>query len=146
MEEQRIWVDHTSDLGASVDTVARLLFDIDGWPSWTPGLAAVWRIGKEPIEVGTRFVMVLRPAGPVLAPTPTRILRLDRDRLIEWGGGLLGSEVRHRFELEAAGEGRCRVRHVEHATGWLTRIDTLARIAERHDLRWSAALEARFAA
>jgi hypothetical protein len=145
MEEQRIWLDYTSDLNASIDTVARLLCDIDGWPSWTPGLAAIWRFGKKPIEEGPRFVMVLMPGGPVVAPTLTRILRLDRDRLIEWGGGVLGAQVRHRFEYEAAGDGRCRVRHVEYATGWMTRIDALAGIAERHDRRWSAALEARFA-
>lgn len=141
---RRIWIDHTSHLAARVEDVAPLLNDIDGWPSWTPGLIAIRRNKRTPVDVGTGFLMVLRPRGAPPTALPCKVLRKEPG-VIEWGGGVGNAEIRHSFEYAANGEGGCSVRHLEYATGWLGALTRpIERIAFAHDRAWSAALEARF--
>lgn len=140
---RRLWIDHVSELGASAETVATLLRDIDGWPAWTPGLKAIRRKAG-PLRVGTSFLMVLQMAGTPTAYLPCKVVRLEPN-FIEWGGGFLGGYIRHSFALEAIAAGRCRLRHVEYATGWLGFLTRpIEGIAHRHDKAWSLAIERRF--
>jgi hypothetical protein len=143
---RRTWIDHTNDVPASLADVSKLLSDIDGWPSWTPGLTEVRRSkrngGPKP---GNKFTMLIKPASfhPPL-PIPCVLFKLDPNYL-EWGGGIGSSKVRHSFELTELGPKRTRVRQVEFATNVLA---VIARIAEpgiyKHDLRWQNALQAYF--
>lgn len=138
---RRTWIDHSSDIPASLRDIHELLADIDRWPSWVPGLTAIHRTERGRPAVGDRFTMLLKPAKwhPPL-PIPCRLLRLE-PTLIEWGGGLPGSEVRHSFALTELGPKKTRVRQIEYATNLFA---VLARIAEpgiyKHDLRMQNAL------
>jgi uncharacterized protein YndB with AHSA1/START domain len=142
----RIWIDHTSEVDAPLATVMAVLADLDQWATWTPGLSEVQRKKHEPVCVGTRFTMRVKPAPfhpPV--PVPCKLLRLE-PALIEWGADALGSVVRHRFELTELSPTRTRVHQFEYATKVMA---LLGRIAEpgihKHDLRWQEALGKRFA-
>lgn len=146
MPIRRTWIDHTSEIEAPTAAVMALLTDIDQWSSWTPGLTEVRRASRAPLRVGDRFTMLIKPAAfhPPL-PVPCKLYRLEPD-CIEWGGDVLASTVRHRFELTALSPTRTRVHQLEYATNVLA---LLARIAEpgiyKHDLRWQNALGGRFA-
>jgi hypothetical protein len=141
---RRTWIDHTSELAASAETVSALLSDMDGWPSWTPGLSAIRR-KKSPLAVGSKFGMVLRMKGTPPVYLPCEVTQLS-PKVIEWGGGLGSSVIRHRFEIEAVGPTRCRVRHLEYATGVLALLARpIEKLAYAHDLGWSKAIERRFA-
>jgi uncharacterized protein YndB with AHSA1/START domain len=143
---RRTWIDHTVDVEASSEAVFRLMSDIDGWPSWVPGMTELRRVDREPPRVGTRFTMMIKPARfhPPL-PIPCVLKKLEPGGL-EWGADLLGSRARHRFEFEALSPARTRVHQVEYATDALA---LLARIAEpgiyKHNLRWQNALRDRLA-
>jgi hypothetical protein len=143
----RIWIDHTTEVDAALPAVMAVLSDMDQWASWTPGLTEVLRDKGEPVGVGTRFTMRIKPASfhPPL-PVPCKLLRLE-PTLIEWGGDMLGSVIRHRFELSALSPTRTRVRQFEYATRV---VALLGRIAEpgiyKHDRRWQEALGKRLAA
>ncbi|HEX5658625.1 MAG TPA: SRPBCC family protein [Polyangiales bacterium] len=143
---RRTWIDHTSDVPASIADVAALLHDIDGWPSWTPGLTEIRRNKKKPPAPGSKFTMMVKPASfhPPL-PVPCMLTKLEPN-YIEWGGGALGSIIRHSFELTQVSPDLTRVRQLEFATNVLA-VATL--IAEpgiyKHDLRWQNALGAHFA-
>jgi hypothetical protein len=108
-----------------------------------PELTALWR-GKKPAAVGQTFFMVLK--FPILTRVilPCTISRWDHDAL-EWGGGLAWSGVRHRFELNALGQNRTRVRHVEYATGLLgLLLRPFEGFAFGFDHGWSDAIAHRF--
>ncbi|MDB4986733.1 MAG: hypothetical protein JWN04_1911 [Myxococcaceae bacterium] len=143
---RRTWIDHTVDVEASTGDVYDLLTDIDGWPSWTPGLTRIKRNGKGPWKVGQKFTMYIKPASfhPPL-PVPCETFELSPGRIV-WGGGIPGSVIRHSFEIGALGESRSRVRQLEFATNLLA---VLALVAEpgihKHDLRMQNALRDRFA-
>ena len=138
---RRTWIDHSSDIPASMRDVYELLVDLDRWPSWVPGITAIHRKGRGKPAVGDRFTIMLKPAKwhPPL-PIPCRMFRLEPSHL-EWGGGLPGSEVRHSFALTELGPKKTRVRQIEYATNLLA---VLARVAEpgiyKHDLRMQNAL------
>jgi hypothetical protein len=143
---RRTWIDHTLEIEGSADDVSALLLDIDGWPSWCPGLTAVKRKGTAKPKPGDRFTMMIKPASfhpPI--PVPCELYEISPQRIV-WGGGLPGSVVRHSFDIEALGVKRSRVRQYEYATNLLA---VLALIAEpgirKHDLRWQNALRDRFA-
>jgi hypothetical protein len=143
---RRTWIDHTSELAASAETVSALLSDVDGWPSWTPGLLSIRRSRQTRLAEGGKFAMVLKPKGVPATYVPCQLLKLTPG-LIEWGGGIGSSVIRHSFEIEALGPSRCRVRQLEYATGFLAVLTRpIEGIAHRHDLGWSRALEKRFAA
>ena len=140
---RRTWIDHTSEIAANSGAVMAALTDIDAWASWTPGLAGVTR-RPGPLAVGSSFTMLVKPAAfhPPLK-VPCKVFTMT-PTLIEWGGDLLGSVVRHSFELTPLDGGATRVRQLEYATGILA---LLARIAEpgiyKHNLRWQEALRDR---
>lgn len=143
----RVWIDHTSKLNVGAETLHALLSDIDGWPTWTPGLLAILRFNKsQKLRLGTPFMMLLKPQGAPPAPVPCFVLALTPN-VIEWGGGIGSSVIRHRFEITETGPGRCELRQLEYATGllaWITR--PIEKIAGRHDLGWSLEIERKFGA
>jgi hypothetical protein len=138
--KRRTWIDHTNEIAASSEVVMAALSDIDAWASWTPGLTGVKR-RPGPLAAGQSFTMLIKPASfhPPLH-VKCKLLKLT-PTYIEWGGDLLGSVVRHSFELTPLPDGRTRVRQYEYATGVFALI---GRIAEpgihKHDLRWQNAL------
>lgn len=141
---RRTWIDHTSELSADADTVFALLSDIDNWPSWTPGLNAIKR-KRTPLAQGAAFTMVLKMPGAPTTPLPCKVLKLQ-PHYIEWGGGFPGSMIQHRFEVTPLSAQRCKVRHVEFATGLLALVTLpIEKLAYKHDLAWSRAIEKRFA-
>jgi hypothetical protein len=137
----RTWIDDSFEVEAGADTLYALLSDIDGWPSWTPGLTAIKRKPGAALTPGGGFTMVLAPGLRL----PCKLYTREPGR-IEWGGDLLGSVIRHRFELTALSPTRTRVKHVEYATNLLA---VLTLPAEKgiyaHDKRWSKAIQKRFA-
>jgi hypothetical protein len=143
---RRTWIDHTLEVEGSAEEVGALLADVDGWPSWCPGLSAIKRKGTGKLKPGDRFTMMIKPASfhPPL-PVPCELYEIGPSRIV-WGGGLPGSLVRHSFEVESLSPKRSRVRQLEYATNLLA---VLALIAEpgirKHDLRWQNALRDRFA-
>lgn len=142
---RRTWIDQEIEVATDADTLYLLLSDIDRWPEWTPGLRALIRRGRGACVPGTRFVMVMDAPGPGL-PLPCVVYE-NTPRRLEWGGGGLGSCIRHSLELTPLGPGRTRLRHREYATGLLAIITwPFAAMATAHDERWSAAIAAHFAA
>ncbi len=141
----QVWIDHSATLRVGAEELHALLSDIDGWPSWTPGLLAILRLNKrEKPRVGTPFVMVLKLKGAPPVPVPCVLLTLTPN-VIEWGGGGLGSVIRHRFEISARGEGRAELRQLEYATGLLKQLTRpIAHLAAKHDLAWSREIERKF--
>lgn len=139
-DKRRTWIDHTIDIEASSESIMAALTDIDAWARWTPGLTEVKR-RPGPLALGQKFTMLIKPASfhPPLH-VACKLLQLT-PTYIEWGGDLLGSVVRHSFEVTSLGAGRTRVRQYEYATGLLA---LLARVAEpgihKHNLRWQNAL------
>lgn len=143
---RRVWIDHSVDLAAPLHEVEGLLRDIDGWTAWTPGLLRLRRDTSSPVAPGETFMMVLKAKGAPPALVPCKVLRWEPG-LIEWGGGVGSSKVRHSFTCEALDGGGTRVRQVEYATGVLAQaMRPIERIAARHNRAWSDALERRFGA
>jgi uncharacterized protein YndB with AHSA1/START domain len=141
---RRTWIDHALEIEASAQQVYELLVDVDAWPSWTPGLTAIRRTSQGALREGERFTMLIKPAKfhPPL-PLPCKALEISPGR-IAWGGGVLGSVVRHVFTIEALSPTRTRLHQLEYATNALA---LLARVAEpgiyKHDLRWQNAMRDR---
>lgn len=138
------WIDHTSVIQTDIDTLYALLSDIDQWPAWTPGLRSIKRFKRGFAAPGSFFLMTLD--APIIKRLilPTVVYRNDRDR-IEWGGGALGSTIRHFMELTALDRKTTRLRHVEYSTGLLCiGAFPAAGFARMHDLRWSRTIEERF--
>lgn len=122
--------------------VRALLADIDGWPSWTPGLAELRRAAG-PIVPGVRFKMYFAVSGLPSIGVPCELYVYEPTR-IEWGGGFGSSIIRHRFELEVI-DGGTRVRQLEYASGLLALFARpFERAAHQQDRRWSEAIAARF--
>ena len=136
-----IWIDYTSEVSASIDRVYGLLSDISGWPSWAPGLIATRKYKRGLATPGSFFLMTLKVPviGRIYLPN---FVYHNRREHIEWGGGFLGSVIRHSFELEAVSDNVTRVRHLEYSTGLLCLIaKPMANFAHRHDMRWSGKIE-----
>jgi hypothetical protein len=141
----RTWIDYSCEVATSADTLYRLLADIDGWASWTPGLISIRRRTQGEYVPGTKFTMTL--AVPVLGKVglPSQ-LYVNEPTVLEWGGGALGSRIRHRMELTALGPQTTRLRHLEYATGFLALVSLgLEKGIYRHDRGWSDAIQKRFA-
>ena len=143
---RRTWIDHTLDVEGSAEDVGSLLADVDGWPSWCPGLTAIKRKGTGKLSPGDRFTMMIKPASfhpPV--PIPCELYEIGPTRIV-WGGGLAGAVIRHSFDVESLGPKRSRVRQYEFATSLLAVLGLIAEPGIRkHDLRWQNALRDRFA-
>jgi hypothetical protein len=141
---RQTWIDHTSDIQTDIDTLYALLSDIDNWPVWTPGLRSIWRPRKGFAAPGSFFLMTLQAPIVKRLVLPNVVYQNDRHR-IEWGGGALGSTIRHSLALTALDSKTTRLRHVEYSTGLLAVLAwPAANFAHQHDLRWSLAIEARF--
>lgn len=138
---KRTWIDETVTVNTSADQLLALLKDVDGWPSWTPGLRTIKRRDRSAINVGTRFQMMIEPGIPI----GCEMYAYDADRL-EWGGGIGSSIVRHSLEVKAEGDKRCQLRHLEYAVGVLAilAMPIEKRIAA-YDHRWTKTIVARFA-
>jgi hypothetical protein len=139
---RRTWVDDTVEVETSAERLAALLRDIDGWPTWTRGLKAIQRKRDHALGVGTRFTMVFDPGVPV----PCEMVVYESLRL-EWGGGALGSVVRHGFTISPIDERRCRLHHLEYATGALAALAfPIEKTLRAYDARWTKTIVARFVA
>ncbi len=140
-----IWIDYTSVVNTDSATLYQLLADIQGWPQWTPGLFTIWRGSKAFPRQGSFFLIVME--APIIGRLilPSVVYQNDPHR-IEWGGGFLGSIIRHSLEITTIDEHTTQLRHVEYATGLLALLARpAAGFAHFHDMRWSKAIEARFA-
>lgn len=141
---RQTWIDHTSVIQTDIDTLYTLLSDIDNWPSWTPGLRSIKRFSRGFAAPGSFFLMTLDAPIIQRLVLPTVMYCNDRHR-IEWGGGALGSAIRHFMELTALDGRTTRLRHVEYSTGLLCiGAFPAANFARKHDLRWSRTIEERF--
>jgi hypothetical protein len=141
---RQTWIDDTCDVQTDIDTLYALLSDIDNWPSWTPGLRSIWRPKKGFAARGAFFLMTLEAPIVKRLVLPNVVYQNERHR-IEWGGGALGSTIRHFMELTALDSQTTRLRHVEYSTGLLAILAwPAANFAHHHDMRWSRAIEAKF--
>jgi hypothetical protein len=141
---RRTWIDHTCDVHTSAETLYALLSDVDGWPSWTPGLRAIKRREQGFVGPGARFVMHLAHPkfGEVKLPT---VMYENQPLRMEWGGGGFGSVIRHSMELTPIDADHTRLRHVEYATGLLALVTLpFEKFAYDHDFRWSETIRTRF--
>lgn len=138
---KRTWIDETVTVNASAAQLYELLKDVDGWPSWSPGLRAIKRRDRAPFAVGTRFTMVLEPGLPL----PCQMHSYE-PALLLWGGGIGPSIVRHSLEITPIDDRSCQLRHLEYATGLLALLTMpVERAIYGYDHRWTKAIVARFA-
>lgn len=138
----RVWADVRCEVATDRDTLYALLSDLDGWPSWTPGLVAIQRRTQGFAAPGTRFRMVI--AHPTLGTlrTPNRVYA-NGPECIEWGGGALGAKIRHAFHLETLGPRRTGLRNLEYATNGLA-LMPFGAFALAHNRRWNEVICERF--
>jgi hypothetical protein len=137
---KRTWIDETVTVRTSADQLYALLKDIDAWPSWCRGLEAIKRRDTAPVQVGTRFIMVLKPGIRL----PSQVYTYQPDHLV-WGGGAPGLVVRHSFEITAIDNASSRLRHLEYATGPIALFAIpLERLIYAYDHRWTKTIVARF--
>ena len=142
---ERTWIDYTVEVDTGRAALFELLRDIQGWPAFTPGLRRIKALGRGPIDVGSRFNMVIKIPGYPVIVFPCKVYELNQNRM-EWGGGGWGSVIRHGFEMEALDEERTRLRHFEYATGLLALFCLpFEKAAYRYDRGWSEAIRQRFA-
>lgn len=142
----RVWIDTTMHLDAPFDDVQAKLEDIRAWPEWTPGMRKLRISADEPVHHGSSFWMLLSMKPLPALWVPSVVFHLRRGH-IEWGGGGLGSVIRHRFEITEVAPGRTAVRHVEYATNvlaWVLR--PFEKAFRAHDQRWTAAIAEHFGA
>jgi Polyketide cyclase / dehydrase and lipid transport len=145
----RVWVDYSVDVAAPAATLYTFLRDIDAWPSWTPGLKAIKRerdsLVLAPMPPGTPFTLVLDGGRYWFDMSlPCKLFVAEPTR-IEWGGGIPGSRIRHRFELTSVNAQTTRVRHVEYSTNLLALVSLPVEwLIRAHDRRWSNAIRAHF--
>lgn len=110
------FIDYTTDIDAPVGEVFSFFKEIEKWPDWASGIRKAYRRtpGDWRVGFGIGFVPGFLPL-----PIQTKVVAFEDQRLIEWGLRTPVATILHRFEFEEAGEGRCRVRHAEHAEGLL---------------------------
>ncbi len=139
------WIDEQFEVGASVQDVYARLSDLRAWPSWAPGIAGFKRRGAAPLQVGDHFLFMPKIAFiPFPLAMPCKVYRMD-ERCIEWGLGLLGSEVRHRLELTSTGPRSTRVRHAEYASNLMAVVAApVAPIALRFNRALSVGIKRQF--
>jgi hypothetical protein len=142
---RRTWIDHTVDVAASPGEVYALLSNIDGWPSWTPGLTRLKRKGAGPWQAGQKFTMYIRAGSLPPVPVPCETYEVGPERIV-WGGGVPGSVIRHSFEIKPLGAGASRVRQLEFATNLLAVLTLVVEpFIYQHDLHMQNALRDKFA-
>jgi len=138
----RVWADVRCEVATDRDTLYALLSDIDGWPSWTPGILGIERRTPGFAAPGTGFRMVLKHPtfGTMRTGNHMYINGLD---CMEWGGGALGAKIRHSFHLEPLGPQRTALRNYEYATNGLA-LMPFGAFALAHNTRWNEVICARF--
>jgi len=102
------------DVAAPVETVWRVLTDLERWPSWNPDVTSMSVDG--PLAEGTVFRWKAGPGTIV-----SRIERVDPLRLVAWSGKTLGVKAMHVWHFEQAG-GTTHVRTQEALHGIVARV------------------------
>jgi len=103
-----------AEIDAPIETVWKILTEIERWPTWNPDVKSVSLDGP-PIE-GATFRW---KAGP--STITSTFIRLDRPRLIAWTGRTLGIRAIHVWRLESK-NGRTLARTEESYEGFVARI------------------------
>ena len=102
------------EVRAEPEVVWEVLADIDGWPSWNPGVKQAELMG------GLREQSVFRwKAGP--GTITSTLLSVDRPREIGWRGKSMGLSAVHVYKLEPHAEGT-RVHTEESFDGLFARL------------------------
>jgi uncharacterized protein YndB with AHSA1/START domain len=102
------------DVAAPVDTVWRVLTDLERWPSWNPDVTSMSVDG--PLAAGTVFRWKAGPGTIV-----STIQRVDPLRVVAWSGKTLGVKATHVWYFEQAGE-TTHVRTEEALNGIVARL------------------------
>jgi len=102
------------DVAAPVETVWRVLTDLDRWPSWNTDVTSMSVDG--PLAEGTVFRWKAGPGTIV-----SRIERVDPPRLVAWSGKTLGVKAMHVWHFEQVGE-TTHVRTQEALHGIVARV------------------------
>ena len=102
------------DVAAPVETVWRVLTDLERWPSWNPDVTSMSVDG--PLAEGTVFRWKAGPGTIV-----SRIERVDPLRLVAWSGKTLGVKAMHVWHFEQVGE-TTHVRTQEALHGIVARV------------------------
>jgi len=138
-KEREIRVERIID--APVERVWATLVGVESWPEWNPTL-----LKSSPLVVGADITMPLR-MGPLVVPTPQRVLEVDPPRQLRWMSrqvpGLF--EVHRTFRLEALEDGRTHFAQFENGNTPLARavLPFLEKTIEEGYENLAAALAAR---
>lgn len=101
-------------IGSPVETVWRVLSDLEKWPDWNRSVTKIRVNGA--VEAGTTFDW--RAGGMRIS---SRLEEVDPPARIAWTGRMFGVRAVHVWELAAEGPGT-RVRTRESFAGWLARL------------------------
>jgi len=149
MPNARIEVDHKAPavgtanafIEAPIETVWRVLSDLENWPSWNKSVTKIRVDG--PIQAGTSFAWVGGGSRIV-----SRLEEVDPPKRIAWSGKTLGIRAMHVWELAEKGEGT-QVHTEESFKGLVARLfrgyarKTLARALDQGISSLKAEAEAR---
>ena len=102
------------DVAAPVETVWRVLTDLERWPTWNPDVTSMSVDGA--LAEGTVFRWKAGPGTIV-----STIERLDPPRLVAWSGKTLGVKATHVWHFEQVGE-TTHVRTEEVLRGIVARV------------------------
>lgn len=102
------------DVAAPVETVWRVLTDLERWPSWNPDVTSMSVDG--PLAAGTVFRWKAGPGTIV-----STIQRVDPLRVVAWSGKTLGVKATHVWYFEQVGE-TTHVRTEESLNGIVARV------------------------
>ena len=96
-------------ISAPIESVWRILSDLENWPSWNKGVSKIRVNG--PIVPGTSFVWTANGSK-----ITSRLEEVEPPRRIAWSGRMPGIRATHVWELRAEGAGT-RVRTEESFEG-----------------------------
>ncbi|MBP1770028.1 MAG: hypothetical protein H6P96_646 [Candidatus Aminicenantes bacterium] len=145
----RVEVDHDAPatgiaevlIKAPIDTVWRILSDLEKWPSWNKSVSKIRVNG--PLEAGTSFDWTAGSSRIV-----SRLEEVDPPQRIVWSGRMPGIRAIHVWELKADGDGT-RVRTEESFEGLIVGLlrglmkKTLAKALAQGTAALKAAAESR---
>ena len=113
----------TTDIAAPAARVWEVMSDVDRWHEWTPSIAAIKRLGDEPLAVGTRAIV----RQPKLPPALWKVTQIEPGASFTWVSRAPGLRVvgTHRVEPTATGS-RATLSLELHGVvggffGWLTK-------------------------
>jgi uncharacterized protein YndB with AHSA1/START domain len=102
------------EVAAPVETVWRVLTDLEQWPNWNSDVTSMTVDG--PLAEGTVFRWKAGPRTIV-----STIERVDRPRIVVWSGKTLGVKATHAWHFEQVGEAT-HVRTEEALRGIVARV------------------------